>query len=217
MCGLGAGDELSSSLIVSCWSFPLWPLTIKEPRKKLQDLEELREERARTVEWIQESEAKRNPPPAISRSKVKALGDAYANWERDVDVGITDRAGGNEGGLRIRSSADIEKDFELPSYARVENMFQELTEEERAALLALGWFAREQVANWPRIYERAWVQASTLNDAYQISYGSSKVSRSPRLRWATSGGGPPSRWCRGRGSVTRARLERSASRTAAAT
>ena len=171
MCGLGAGDESASSLIVSYWSFPLWPLTIKEPRGKLQDLEELREERARTVKWIQETEAKRNPPPAISRSKVKALGDAYANWEQDVDAGIADSAGGNEGGLRIRSSADIEKDFELPSYARVENMFQELTEEEHAALLALGWFAREQVANWPRIYERARVQASTLNDAYQISYG----------------------------------------------
>ena len=171
MCGLGAGDESASSLIVSCWSFPLWPLAIKEPRGKLEDLEELREQRAGTVEWIQETEAKRRPPPAISRSKVKALGDAYANWERDVDAGIADRAGGNEGGLRIRSSADIEKDFELPSYARVENMFQELTEEERAALLALGWFAREQVADWPRIYERARFQASTLNDAYQISYG----------------------------------------------
>ena len=36
---------------------------------------------------------------------------------------IADRAGGNKRGLRIRSSADIEKDFELPSYARVENMF----------------------------------------------------------------------------------------------
>ena len=171
ICELGTGDESASSLIVSDWSFPLWLLTIREPRGTLQDLEELREERARTVEWIQETEANRNPPPAISRLKVEALSDSYANWARDVDAGIANRARGNKGVLRIRSLADTDKDFELPSYACLRGMFRELTEEERAALLALGWFAGEQIADWPRTYERARHQASTLDDVYQISYG----------------------------------------------
>ena len=105
-------------------------------------------------------------PSMVSEPRIGGRG----SQEPDLAREIADRAGGNKRGLRIRSSADIEKDFELPSYARVENI-QELTEEERAALLALGWFAREQVANWPRIYQRASVQASTLDDAYQISYG----------------------------------------------
>ena len=169
MCGLSTGDESASNLIVSSWSFPLWTLTIKEPRGKPEDLEELREERVRTIAWIEETQAKRSPAPAISRSKVEALSDAYAQWERDVDVGITSRAGGNEGGLRSRSSKDIRKDFELPAYAQLRELFSELTEEERATLLALGWYARETVGDWPKIYERAKDSASTPNHQYEIS------------------------------------------------
>ena len=171
-CGSGAGDESAASLIISSWSFPLWPLAIKEPRAKAEDLKKLREERSRTVEWIQETEAKRDPPPAIFRSKVEALSDAYANWVLDADAGIAARAEGKEGSLLLRSSADIGKAFELPSYARVKDTFRELTGEERAALLALGWYARERVADWPRIYERAIGSASTLDDGYQIGQGS---------------------------------------------
>lgn len=171
MCGLGTGDETASDLIVWNWSFPLWPLTIKEPRGKPEDLEELREERARTVAWIQKTQAKRSPPPAIARSKVEALSNAYENWKRDVDEGVTSRAGGNAGSLRIQSSEDIRKDFELQSYARLRELFRELTEEERTALLALGWYARETVGDWPRIYERAKDSASTLDDGYQIGQG----------------------------------------------
>ena len=170
-CGVGTGDESAVSRIVSSWSFPLWPLAIKEPRGKPQDLEDLREERTRTVVWIEETQARRSPPPAISRSKVEALSDAYANWTSDVDARTTSRAGGNEGGSRIRSSEDIMKDFELPSYARLTELFRALTEGERTALLALGWYARERVGDWPRIYERAKDSASTLDDGYQIGQG----------------------------------------------
>ena len=170
-CGLGTGDESASDLIIWSWSFPLWPLTIKEPRGKPEHLEELCEERARTITWIEETQAKRNPPPAISRSKVEALSEAYANWRRDVDTGIARRAGGNEGGLRARSSEDIGKDYELLSYGRLRELFQKLTEGERAALLALGWYARESVGDWPSICERAKDYASTSNDQYEISLG----------------------------------------------
>ena len=62
--------------------------------------------------------------------------------------GSPPRAEGKEGSLLLRSSADIGKAFELPSYARVKDTFRELTGEERAALLALGWYARERVTDW---------------------------------------------------------------------
>ena len=65
--GLNSADESSKSFIVTHWSFPLWPLTMKEPRKEPEDLKTLREERARTIEWIKETEAQRSPPPAIPR------------------------------------------------------------------------------------------------------------------------------------------------------
>lgn len=98
---------------------------MKEPRKEPEDLKTLREERARTIEWIKETEAQRSPPPAIPRSKVEALSEAYADWTREVDA----RGGGRStsvGGLRTRSGADISKDFELPSYKRLTEMYGEL-------------------------------------------------------------------------------------------
>ena len=165
------GDPITSSLIIKSWSFPLWSLTITEPRASPEELNELREQRTRTIDWIQSTEVKRDPPPAISRSKVEALGNAYAAWRREVDSATSSSPGPPKGGIRWRSSEEIKRDFKLPSYGRVEGMFRKLDMEERAALLALGWFARERVADWPRIYERAGQQVGTLSDAYQIGYG----------------------------------------------
>ena len=71
--GLNSLDEVTSDFVVASWPFPLWSLAMKEPQGKAQDLEELREGRARTVEWIEKTEANRSPPPAISRPKVEAL------------------------------------------------------------------------------------------------------------------------------------------------
>lgn len=171
-CGSGVSYESTSNIIVSDWSFPLWSLTIEEPRAKPQELEALREERVQTIKWIEKTEERRHPPPAISGSKVKLLGDAHASWSREADARIAASANDVEGGFHWRSSADIAKDFELPSHVRLRKLFQELTDEERAALLALGWFARERVADWPKIYERARRYASTADDDYQLGYGS---------------------------------------------
>ena len=170
--GQAVGDDsIASNLIIESWSFPLWSLTITEPRASPEELNDLREQRTRTIEWIQSTEAKRDPPPAISRSTVEALGNAYAAWRREVDSATSSSPGRKKGGIRFRSSEEIKRDFELPSYARAEGMFRKLDIEERAALLALGWFARERVADWPRIYERARQQVSTVSHAYQIGYG----------------------------------------------
>ena len=167
--GLNSAGDHSMNVIVTSWSFPLWPLTIQEPGGKHEALlEELRSRRARTVDWIEETESKRNPPPAISRSKVQELSDAYMAWEREVDErhGIRTTSGG---GLRFRT--DIEKDFQLPSYKILESKFQTLTQEERAALMALAWFTRGSVANWPGNYERAKKQVAATDIDYQIALG----------------------------------------------
>ena len=168
----GAIKKEDARFIVSHWPFPLWPLTMKEPRSDGGDLDSLREERKRTVEWIEETEAKRNPPPAISRVIVEDVSEAYAAWESDVEAHAA-RSGGSEGGeFRFRSFADIERDFDLASYARLKRKLAALSDEERAALVALGWFAREQIADWPRTYERAIKMTPTLDDVYQLGLGS---------------------------------------------
>ena len=166
-------EEDTARFIISHWPFPLWPLTIKEPRPDDGDLDSLREERKLTVEWIESTEAKRDPPPAISRAMIEDISEAYSAWENDVEAQHAARGGGaGGGGLRIRSFADAAGDLELASYAHVKAKLAALSDEERAALVALGWFAREQIADWPRTYERAIEMTPTLDEVYQIGLGS---------------------------------------------
>lgn len=165
-------NQPSLSFIVSHWSFPLWSLTIKEPRAKSRDLDELRRERDHLIEWIEATDAKRDPPPVISRSKVEALSVAYAEWRREVDEQEADKIKGKERRIRFRSSSELIKSFELPSYKQIEEMFCELTEAESAALLALGWYGDSLgVTDWPKTYERAIQYVETSNKNYQIGYG----------------------------------------------
>lgn len=168
--GASAEYRLASNFIVSHWSFPLWPLTIKEPRATADGLEELRQERALTIEWIDATNAKRHPPPAVSRSKVEALRNAYAVWKREVNAQNPNRFRDEEGRVRFVSSSELARDFELPSYKRLEEMFGGLTAEERAGLLALGWYAKERFADWSRTYERAIASVPRLDTRYQIGY-----------------------------------------------
>ena len=167
----GAVEEETTRFIISHWPFPLWPLTMKEPRADDGDLDGLREERKRAVEWIEDTEAKRDPPPAISRAKVEDISEAYAAWENDVEAHAPRRGGSDGSGLRIRSSADAARDFDLASYARANGKLAALSDEERVALVALGWFARERIADWPRTYERAIKMTPTLDEVYQIGLG----------------------------------------------
>ena len=162
-------DETTAKIITWHWPFPLWPLAIPEPSRVPDNRDGLREVRRRTIEWMDETEAKRDPPPAISRLKVEELSDACAVWKSDADA-CTGRGGENEeSGMQVRHSADYAKAFELPSYARLKSMFRELNGKERAALLALGFYARERVADWPKIYERAVREEPTTDERYQIS------------------------------------------------
>ena len=171
-CGTGIADPLAFEFIISSWSFPMWSLTIKEPRVQVNDLEQLREERVLGIEHFEATDAERDPPPAISRSKVEALNDAYATWRNEIDAREAGRIEAEEEGLRTRSLSELIKDTEMPSYRRFEKMFRPLTLDERAALLALAWYAREYSTDWPKNYEHANRMVSTLDDAYQIGLGS---------------------------------------------
>lgn len=164
-----AVDETTAQIVTWHWPFPMWALTIPEPSRAPDNREDLREERRRRIEWMEETEAKRDPPPTISRSKVERLNDAYAAWRRDTDAVATDRTEDEDTHPRIRYLPASGKEFELPSYAHLEGMFRQLTAKERAALLALGDYARERVADWPRIHARAVREEPTTDEGYQIS------------------------------------------------
>ena len=162
-------DDPTVDFIVSHWPFPMWPLAMKEPHLPDRDLEQsLHEVRQGRIEWIEETESKRDPKPAICRSRVEELNAAYVVWKCEADARAASGTAGENNGLPIRTSKDLAKDLELPSYLHLRDMFRSLTENERTALLALGWYAKETVANWPGIHERAAKLVSNYNERYQI-------------------------------------------------
>ena len=168
-CGQNEGDASLAKYIMSYWSFPIWPLLPIKMSSYEDTLTDLREERRRTIEYIKVIEAKREPPPTIARQKVEALNEAYTAWEIDTKPKDTDGFKDKEAGWHFDPiRVDTGMWFELPSYARLENMFRELDNSERASLLALAWFARERIADWPRVFKRASKSVLTLSDNYQI-------------------------------------------------
>ena len=183
----GAGIESApyASFVYWHWSFPLWSLKIEDYCAKSENLKELRRERSQIIDWMESINAKREPSPKISRSKVEALNNAYIAWRKEVNAQIVDMNESREGGILFRESSDIEKDYELPSFHRVKKLFCALTEEERAALLALGWYGNETgEADWPKIYERAINSVATLDEEYQIHYGHRWMDG--QIRWEST-------------------------------
>ena len=169
--GLYSSNDSDEQFIMARWPFPLWPVKIRlqqEEKKNLKKLRrDLRRQRENQIRWIEETEAKRDPPLIISRDKVEALSEAYCEWEteRDEKEMITDP---NSKIKKFRIGFDS---YKLPSFKKLERIFQELTEQERIDLLALAWFTRDRIANWPNVYERARTMVEVLNYKYQIGLG----------------------------------------------
>ena len=84
----GALDGPARQLILSNWPFPLWSLTMEVRRRTNGDLEALKKVRNHKIIWIEETEAKRDPPPEISRTKVEMMTGAYLAWQREVDAAV---------------------------------------------------------------------------------------------------------------------------------
>jgi len=167
-CGHCDLDQAGVDRIVGSWSFPLWPFGLSA-RPDAKTIEELREERKLTIEWIESTEAVRDPSPAISRAKVEEMSAAYAAWEDECDREDRRLGQGKYSSSPFRPSSELAAHGRLPTYRRLESMFMELPDSERTALLALGWFTVDRVADWPRVYERA--RATARNPDYEISYG----------------------------------------------
>ncbi len=182
--GGGSFDETDAQFMVRHWPFPMWPLDIKEWCGNSGDLAGLRQERQREMKWIEEKEAKRDPAPVISWIKVVELSEAYAAWESDVEACSARRDPKKTGGLRIRSSTEMEKNLGLQSYSLIRKMLAALSDGERVALVALGWYGREGFgADWSGIHEHAINMAPGLCENYQIGLG--RHWHNGYIRWKT--------------------------------
>jgi len=172
-------DETGRNFIVWHWSFPLWSLEIREPQLKEDDLRSLREDRACAIKSMEEAEAKRDPPPEISRAKVEELSAAYAAWRNDVDQLSIRRIGG----MKLLTPEDIAKHLALPSYAHVRDLLAGLSERERVALVALGWYGRgpRETPDWTKNYDNA--RGSSVIHDYRYQIGLGGYWRTGLARW----------------------------------
>ena len=96
---------------------------------------------------------------------------AFAAWRDECDKDDARRGYAKDGKIRFRPSSEFAIHLKLRSYRTLETMFGELQAGERAALLALAWFTRDSVADWPRVYARAKDSSPTLDPRYQIGNG----------------------------------------------
>ena len=168
---VGTISPVAESLILSEWSFPLWPLELVESDSGGSSLEELQAKRRNAIERIEKTEARRDPQPAITRRQVEAMSNAYDAWRKEVAEQAATRGSRPKGQPRRRSLADLAAETDLPSYVRMQEMFVELSDPERTALLALAWFTRDVLADWPRVYAEAIDRYATLDQMYQLGLG----------------------------------------------
>ena len=164
-------EDEEKEFIVLHWSFPLWPLTLRRSNRNNDDLDDLREVRKRTIERIEDTEARRDPPPAISRSKVEEMSEAYFDWRVEAEARATSGDGTGDSSLRVQSDTDIQAELDLASYTRIRQKLTKLSDKERGALVALVWFTRDRIADWPRTYAQALDVMPSLGEAYQIGLG----------------------------------------------
>ena len=96
---------------------------------------------------------------------------AYSAWRKEVEerLAVRDPRVGRK--PRVRRLTDIGADRTLGSYVRMKEMFTELSDRERTAFLALAWFTRDVVADWPRVHGQAMASYPTLDHVYQLGLG----------------------------------------------
>ena len=169
---LASGSQDSISFILSHWSFPLWQLDLSFVNEDSLSIEELRERRRAMINRLQATSAQRNPPPAITRQTVEAMSEAYTTWRDDAkeyDYKMFPHRHGP--GLHFRDASEYVGQYRLPSYARLKAKLRALDTNKRIALLALSYFAKDRIPNWPSAFKIATDGIDHLDDDYQLGYG----------------------------------------------
>ena len=169
--GLCKIDESHSSFIFSCWSFPLWPLELDQIDRIEKPLDDLRNPRRLAIKRIEEIEAKREPELTIERAKVEALSKTYFDWQRAIEELEAGEESGSDKGLKFRLMSDFDRHYELPSYKNLQQMYDALNGAERTDLVALAWYKRFSISDWPGSFEQAKERIKHLDTSYQIGLG----------------------------------------------
>lgn len=170
--GLDTGSWANGSrpLDVFNWPFPLWSLQPKSASRKAT-LERLREERRDEIKRIAEIEEQRDPPPAISEEQILVLHQAYLKRKAAEDRRMAEIANRKRGRFAsVLSPQDVAfvYDVDAPEYHHLRDLWRDLKRDEKIALLALAWFTRDTVADWPQTYESAKSRFDGVEEHYHL-------------------------------------------------
>ena len=91
----------------------------------------------------------REPPAEISREKVLEMDAAFAKLEEERGKRIDAHLAGKSGPPIINADVDLDVS-RTDAWMELKGLWWGLTQGERVSLVALAWFTRDPIANWPR-------------------------------------------------------------------
>ena len=166
-------EELPSPSPLANWPFPLWSIPEPQEVKSSEFLDSLRETQDAELKRIQHLQGMKEPPPKISREKVLEMDSAYAEVEKEMCKRIKWHPAGKSGLPIITADVDLDVSG-TDAWMRLKELWWSLTEGERVSLVALAWFTRDTIANWPRAVRLAEKKTdihSTQAEHYYLGLG----------------------------------------------
>ena len=154
------------------WPYPLWPIDEPESPSKGAVLDSLREERETELKRIRHIQGLKSPRPAVSRQKVVEMHEAYLSVEeerkRRFDSHSASKSRPKFTPIEVLDVSDS------PAWLNLQRLWRALTDSERVSLVALSWFTRGAIANWPASFEQAQQRGdihSAEHEAYCLGLG----------------------------------------------
>ena len=141
--------NLPSPNSLAYWPFPLWSVAEPARVKRSEFLDALREDRDAELKRINELQRMKEPPPDISREKVLEMHAAFAKVAEERGKRIDAHLAGKSGPPIITADADLDVSRTY-AWMELKGLWWDLTDGERVSLVALAWFTRDTIANWPR-------------------------------------------------------------------
>ena len=149
------------------WPYPLWPINEPEITSNSTSLASLRKEREAKLKRIRHIQGLKNPPPAISRQKVVEMHEAFVLVEEERKRRIDSHSAGKS---RPKfTPLELLDVSDTPVWLKLQKLWRALSDSERVSLVALSWFTRGTIANWPASFEQA-QQTGDIHSAQLEAY-----------------------------------------------
>ena len=162
----GMSEVTSTFTPLANWPYPLWPIDDPERASNSTFLDSLREEREEKLKQIRHTEGLKNPPPCISRQKVVEMHEAFALVEEERKRRFDSHSAG-ESDLKF-TPLEVLDVRDSPAWQKLQELWRALSDSERVSLVALAWFTRGAIANWPASFELAQQRGDILDAEHEV-------------------------------------------------